>query len=215
MDLGGPANVTRLVSALVLALALACGCAGALRGNPEEGPRPEDSAAGQKREDEKGAAGVEQMSVRSLVGQMFVISVGGTEPDYYIIKMIRERNIGGVLLFGYNMKSEAQTRLQMLYDGFQAMRAAGLPVDCMAPEGAIYLSARLDLIGREVDGVTLSTNEAIREYVLNAAGFAVVPFGAFGFREENGWFRLSVGAVSQKNIEDGLSRLRDAIWRVE
>jgi aspartate aminotransferase len=114
-----------------------------------------------------------------------------------------------------NMKSEAQTRLQMLYDGFQAMRAEGLPVDCMAPKGAIYLSARLDLIGREVDGVTLSTNEAIREYVLDAAGFAVVPFGAFGFREENGWFRLSVGAVSQKNIEDGLSRLRDAIWRVE
>jgi beta-N-acetylhexosaminidase len=50
------------------------------------------------------------MSVRSLVGQMFVVSVGGTEPDYYINKMIRERNIGGVLLFGYNMKSEVQTR---------------------------------------------------------------------------------------------------------
>ena len=50
------------------------------------------------------------MSVRSLVGQMFVVSVGGTEPDYYINKMIRERNIGGVLLFGYNMKSEAQTK---------------------------------------------------------------------------------------------------------
>jgi len=108
--LGGPANVTRLVSALVLALALACGCAGASQENPGGGPRPEDSAAGQRREDEDGAAGVEQMSVRSLVGQMFVVSVGGTEPDYYINKMIRERNIGGVLLFGYNMKSEAQTK---------------------------------------------------------------------------------------------------------
>ena len=111
--MGGLANVTRLVSALgalVLALALACGCAGASQENPGGWPRPEDSAAGQKREDEEGAVGVEQMSVRSLVGQMFVISVGGTEPDYYINKMIRERNIGGVLLFGYNMKSEAQTR---------------------------------------------------------------------------------------------------------
>ena len=108
--MGGPANVTRLVSALVLALALACGCAGASQENPGGGPRPEDSAAGQRREDEDGAAGVEQMSVRSLVGQMFVVSVGGTEPDYYINKMIRERNIGGVLLFGYNMKSEAQTK---------------------------------------------------------------------------------------------------------
>lgn len=50
------------------------------------------------------------MSVRDMVGQMFVVGVSGTEPDYYIEKMVRERNIGGVLLFGYNMRSEAQTR---------------------------------------------------------------------------------------------------------
>ena len=50
------------------------------------------------------------MSVREMVGQMFVVSVSGTESDYYIEKMIRDRNVGGVLLFGYNMQSEAQTR---------------------------------------------------------------------------------------------------------
>src|ERR671921_265581 len=50
------------------------------------------------------------LSVEELVGQMFVVSVGGTEPDYYIEKMVRERNIGGVILFAYNMKSEGQTR---------------------------------------------------------------------------------------------------------
>ena len=50
------------------------------------------------------------MSVRDMVGQMFVVSVGGTEPDYYIEKMVRERNIGGVILFGHNMKSEAQVK---------------------------------------------------------------------------------------------------------
>jgi beta-N-acetylhexosaminidase len=49
------------------------------------------------------------MSVRDMVGQMFMISMGGTRPDYYVNKMIRERDIGGVLLVGYNMKSEAQT----------------------------------------------------------------------------------------------------------
>ena len=48
------------------------------------------------------------MSLRDMVGQMFVVSVGGTEPDYYIEKMVRERNVGGVILFGYNMKSERQ-----------------------------------------------------------------------------------------------------------
>ena len=50
------------------------------------------------------------MNVRDAVGQMFVVGMGGTEPDYYIEKMIRERNIGGVLLFGNNMQSEEQTK---------------------------------------------------------------------------------------------------------
>jgi beta-N-acetylhexosaminidase len=49
------------------------------------------------------------MSVEEMVGQMFLVSVGGTEPDYYIEKMVRERNIGGVILFSYNMKGEGQT----------------------------------------------------------------------------------------------------------
>ena len=49
------------------------------------------------------------MSLDEMIGQMFMIGVGGTEPDYYVEKMIRERNIGGVILFGHNMKNEAQT----------------------------------------------------------------------------------------------------------
>src|ERR671920_780866 len=48
------------------------------------------------------------MSVGDMAGQMFVVSVGGTQPDYYIEKMVRKRNIGGVILFDYNMKSEEQ-----------------------------------------------------------------------------------------------------------
>ena len=48
------------------------------------------------------------MSLREMVGQMFVVSVGGTGPDYYVEKMVRERNIGGVILFGHNMRSEVQ-----------------------------------------------------------------------------------------------------------
>lgn len=112
------------------------------------------------------------------------------------------------------MKTEVQARLTALYEGFQAMRADGLPVDCMEPEGAIYVSANLDLIGREVDGRVLRTNDDIRRYVLESAGFAVVPFNAFGFTEENGWFRLSVGAVSRQDIATGMPRLRAAIERV-
>jgi beta-N-acetylhexosaminidase len=102
--LGRLAQERRLLSVLI-ALVLACSCAGASKENPGGAPQPGVGSGG-----EKSAAGVEEMSVRELVGQMFVISVGGTEPDYYIEKMIRERNIGGVLLFAHNMESEAQTR---------------------------------------------------------------------------------------------------------
>ncbi|HEY0602852.1 MAG TPA: pyridoxal phosphate-dependent aminotransferase, partial [Herpetosiphonaceae bacterium] len=110
---------------------------------------------------------------------------------------------------------EVQHRLNALYEGFQSMRAEGLPVDCMAPEGAIYLSAQIDLIGREADGSTFKTNDDIRRFVLDNAGFGVVPFGAFGFKEENGWFRISVGAVSREDIKSGLPRLKAALERVK
>ncbi|MGI8909689.1 MAG: glycoside hydrolase family 3 N-terminal domain-containing protein [Rubrobacteraceae bacterium] len=52
----------------------------------------------------------ERMSLREMVGQMFVVSVGGTGTDQYIEEMVRNRNVGGVILFEYNMESEAQTR---------------------------------------------------------------------------------------------------------
>jgi beta-N-acetylhexosaminidase len=91
--------VAILVSALV-------GCTGVSQRDreppPENDPKVERGIGGRSAE-------VDQMSLRDMVGQMFMISIGGTEPDYYVNKMIRERNIGGVLLFGYNMESEAQT----------------------------------------------------------------------------------------------------------
>jgi len=109
--LGDLAREIRLGGAfgvLVLALALVVGCAGASRENPDGGPRPGNPPAGPRGGER--AVGIEQMSVREMVGQMFVVALRGTQPDYYIEKMIRERNIGGVLLFGYNMQSETQTK---------------------------------------------------------------------------------------------------------
>jgi aspartate aminotransferase len=38
-----------------------------------------------------------------------------------------------------------------------------------------------------------------------------VPFQAFGVREDSGWFRLSVGAVSKAEVEAALPRLERAL----
>ena len=99
-----PALLLPLAAILIGAL---FGCAG-----PEGADEGDAGAGGGAERDEKtGEEGGEmaRMSLRDAVGQMFVVGVGGTEPDYYIEKMVRERNIGGVILFGHNMKSEAQT----------------------------------------------------------------------------------------------------------
>jgi len=94
------------------------------------------------------------------------------------------------------------------------MARARLPVDCFPPQGAIYLSVRFDLVGRTLEGATLTTNEEIRRALLEHAGFAVVPFQAFGLQEETGWMRLSVGAISPEEIEAGLARVRALLERV-
>jgi aspartate aminotransferase len=104
--------------------------------------------------------------------------------------------------------AELSKRLDALYEGFMSMKRDGYPVDAIAPQGAIYLSARFDLLGHTLSGDTISTNEQIRKHILREAGFAAVPFQAFGLSEETGWFRLSVGAVSMDDIAAMFPRLR-------
>jgi aspartate aminotransferase len=101
------------------------------------------------------------------------------------------------------MRSRVEERLRRLAEGFRAMFASGLPVEVIPPQGAIYLSVRFTLPGR--------TNEQIRKLLLDRAGFALVPFQAFGLREDSGWFRISVGAVSLAEIDAALPRVRAAL----
>jgi aspartate aminotransferase len=109
--------------------------------------------------------------------------------------------------YGAQLRANLQARLDRLHGGFSAMASAGLPVRDIPPQGAIYLSAQVDLIGKH----GLSTNDDVRRYLLDEAGFAVVPFQAFGFPGENGWFRLSVGAVSLRDVEEAIPRLEAAV----
>ena len=114
------------------------------------------------------------------------------------------------------LKRGVRVRLDALYAGLMGMKEAGLPVDAITPMGAIYLSARFDLFGKRTpQGDEIRTNEQIRHYLLEAAGLAIVPFQAFGMKEENGWFRLSVGAVSPAEIEEVLPRVRKALEDVK
>jgi aspartate aminotransferase len=106
-----------------------------------------------------------------------------------------------------SVRDGALVRLRALYEGLTRLAAEGLPVRALPPAGAIYLSAQFNLVDR------LGSNEAIRKLLLDEAGFAMVPFQAFGLDEENGWFRLSVGAVSVAEIEAAMPRVAAALQR--
>ena len=117
------------------------------------------------------------------------------------------RNAAAVDAFGREFRAQLQARLDRLHQGFSAMHAAGLPVRDISPQGAIYLSVQFELVGKR----GFRTNDDVRSYLLREAGFAVVPFQAFGLEGETGWFRLSVGAVSLREIDEALPRVEAAL----
>jgi aspartate aminotransferase len=104
-------------------------------------------------------------------------------------------------------KAAIRARLDRLYAAFQSFKAEGLPVDAIAPEGALYLSVYIGLHGKP----GLPDNEAVRQYVLDEAGCAILPFEVFGDSENIGWWRFSVGAVSVEDIDICMRRLGTAL----
>ena len=114
----------------------------ALAGCGEEASRSSGEAAEetQKEKGETTEEAVSRLSVRDAVGQMFVVGMDGTEPNYYVEKMVRERNVGGVLLLGHNLESEEQTKA--LTGSLQRLSAETEP--------AIPLFVAVDYEGGEV-----------------------------------------------------------------
>jgi aspartate aminotransferase len=118
----------------------------------------------------------------------------------------------GMRTYLTDMRAGVEARLARLHDGLVVLKARGLPVDAIPPRAAIYLTVHFDLLGaRTPDGRTLANGEDIRQYLLNAAGMAIVPFTAFGATDESGWCRLSVGAVSIADLDALLPRLEGAL----
>jgi aspartate aminotransferase len=99
-----------------------------------------------------------------------------------------------------------ESRLLPLFEGVQKLKAEGLPIDAVKPEGAIYLSLHLP----SRNG---ASNEQTRHALLQEASVAVVPFQAFGLKEESGWFRMSVGAVAQEEIAPTVEALKSFVLK--
>ena len=109
-----------------------------------------------------------------------------------------------------DFKGRVEGLLTQFSSGLRSMRDEGLPVDCLDAEGAIYLSARFDLMGR----AGIHDDEGLRAFLLTEAGVGVVPFTAFGMPDGTGWLRVSVGTATPDSVSAALERLRGALKKV-
>ena len=110
------------------------------------------------------------------------------------------------------MKSQLQHALEALHAGLLALKTEGYPVDAVAPAGAIYLTIKIDALGRTApDGTVLGTTAELTSYLIAEAKLALVPFSAFGSPATEPWFRASVGAETVESILGALPRLKAAL----
>ena len=117
--------------------------------------------------------------------------------------------------FIVDFKQEIKARLQGFYEGMQTLKQAGYAVDAIPPQAAIYLTIKLDLVGKiTASGHVLNAIEDVAAYVLNEAKVAIVPFYAFGSPRTSPWFRLSVGTTTQQDVQDAIASLRAALEKL-
>lgn len=115
-----------------------------------------------------------------------------------------------------HFKNGLEERLRGIHAGFMKLKNEGLPVDCITPEAAIYLTIKIDAVGRKTaEGKLLETQSDVTAYMLNQAGLAVVPFYAFGSSISNPWYRLSVGTCKKAEISEMIDKLGDTLRKLE
>lgn len=111
-----------------------------------------------------------------------------------------------------HFKSEISERLNRIYEGFIQLKNDGFAVDAVAPQAAIYLTIRFDLAGKTTkNGVKLNQQTDVTAYLLDEAKLAVVPFSSFGAPATSSWYRLSVGTCKKEEIDEMLTKLKDAL----
>jgi len=125
-------------------------------------------------------------------------------------------NRDGIKRFLSHFKKEIEDRLHRIYEGFMQLKSEGLPVDAIGPEAAIYLTIKIDLVGKKTkEGKIIESQSEVTAYILNKANLAVVPFYAFGADRSSAWYRLSVGTCKREEINEMIGKLREALKKLD
>ena len=126
--------------------------------------------------------------------------------------LLQTENINRYLV---NFKEEINYRLVEIAKGFLQLKTEGFCVDVIAPQGAIYLTIKIDLAGKKkTEGSILESQAEVTQYLLDEAKLAIVPFYAFGAEKNSPWYRLSVGTCKKEEIPEFLGKLKEAMLKL-
>jgi aspartate aminotransferase len=126
--------------------------------------------------------------------------------------LLDTKNIENYFLW---FKAEVELRLNRIYAGIIHLKNKGYNVDAIAPQAAIYLTIKIDLVGKTTaEGKLLEKQSDVTDYLLSEAKLAIVPFSAFGASANSSWYRVSVGVVKLDDIETVMEMLEKALSRL-
>jgi aspartate aminotransferase len=150
-----------------------------------------------------------------LIGKMrsFLSHVGAWSPKPEQVATAKFlNNQSAVDNYLTSFKKSIQDRLNGFYTHFQFLKASGYPIDCIAPQAAIYLTVKIDLIGaKKSDGSVIDSVQSTTSFLLNEASIAMVPFYAFGASKDSKWYRLSVGTCTIEDMHHSMEKLSSAL----
>jgi aspartate aminotransferase len=111
-----------------------------------------------------------------------------------------------------DLKSQLSVRLNHFYKGVQKLKSEGFPVDAIEPQAALYLTIKIDIIGKKKkDGQIIRSVADTTSYLLSEAKLAIVSFTAFGSNNDSVWYRLSIGTSKIKEIDQVFINLKHAL----
>jgi aspartate aminotransferase len=111
-----------------------------------------------------------------------------------------------------HFKAELEERLTRIYKGFIDLKNEGFGVDAISPQAALYLTVKVDLVGKKTkENKELRKQSDVTDYLLSEGKLALVPFFAFGAERESPWYRLSVGTCKKEEINEMFVKLKAAL----
>ncbi len=113
-------------------------------------------------------------------------------------------------------RAALKARLDAFYVGFMILKDSGYDVDAITPQAAIYLSVKINIVGRKTDqGKLLESDSDVQRYLLEVGKVGILPFSWFGAHQHGNWYRISVGTCEMGDIELVMTNIQSALERLQ